>query len=88
MLNKDNEFKVDIIQLKQFNGEEIINKFNNIIKEKNTPTEEELGQLMILPLTKPKQSLDEQILKGAQITNQLTTINKEKLLIIKIINKR
>ncbi len=82
-LNKDIEFKVDVIQLKEFNGEEIINKFNKIIKEKNTPTEEELGQLMILPLTKPKQSLDEQILKGAQIINQLTTINKEKLSIIK-----
>ncbi len=82
-LNKDNEFKVDVIQLKEFDGEEIINKFNNIIKEKNTPTEEELGQLMILPLTKPKKSLDEQILKGAKITNQLATIDKEKLLIIK-----
>ena len=85
--SKDNVFKINIMSLKNIDGNKKINSISKKIEnnEKLTPTE--ILALKLMPFTSYKEPTEEITLKTAQLTNKITTLTIDELNNIKYIQQ-
>ena len=85
--SKDNVFKINIMSLKNIDGNKKINSISKKIEnnEKLTPTE--ILALKLMPFTSYKETTEEITLKTAQLTNKITTLTIDELNNIKYIQQ-
>ena len=85
--SKDNVFKINLMSLKNIDGNKKINSISKKIEnnEKLTPTE--ILALKLMPFTSYKETTEEITLKTAQLTNKITTLTIDELNNIKYIQQ-
>ena len=71
--SKDNVFKINIMSLKNIDGNKKINSISKKIENNEKLTRTEILALKLMPFTSYNETTEEITLKTAQLTNKITT---------------
>ena len=85
--SKDNVFKINIMSLKNIDGNEKINSISKKIENNEKLTRTEILALKLMPFTSYNETTEEITLKTAQLTNKITTLTIDELNNIKYIQQ-